>query len=169
MHIAQLNDWMIDWIVHRESDGIDRLEFAEGAPDGNPERICTAVISRGRVRYERITRTAGNVAKTGTDEQKRDFFKKVASNPNVFNRELRFEPRGAWQLVVDQGSFAHSTIAASCDAAIFAGETHPDVLKRRGGDSLPMPAPQCADLPDIDFNAISQPVKETAPARFTHK
>ena len=67
---------------------------------------------------------AGILAETGTDEQKRDFFKKVASNPNVFNRKVRWDPRGAWQLVIRQGSFAHHTTAPAIAGAVVAGETH---------------------------------------------
>ena len=67
---------------------------------------------------------AGFLAERGTDEQKRDFFKKVASNPNMFNRKVRWDPRGAWQLVIRQGSFAHHTTAPAIAGAVVAGETH---------------------------------------------
>jgi site-specific DNA recombinase len=80
---------------------------------------------------------AGNLAERGTDEQKRDFFKKVASNPNVFNRELRWEPRGAWKLVAGQGSFAQHNVAPAIASATFLGENHHDLLKRRRRDSNP--------------------------------
>ncbi len=83
------------------------------------------------------SKEAGILADTGSDEQKRDFFKKVASNPNVFNRELRFEPRGAWQLVAGQGSFAQHNTASDISDAVFAGETRDVERKRRGGDSNP--------------------------------
>ena len=75
------------------------------------------------------------LAESGTDEEKRDFFKKVASNPNVFNREVRFTPRGAWKLVIPQGSIAHhGTASAIADAVPHGKSNHVDV-KRRGGDS----------------------------------
>jgi hypothetical protein len=32
---------------------------------------------------------------------------KTGSNPQMFNQKLAWEPRGAWQLVVAQASFAH--------------------------------------------------------------
>ena len=73
----------------------------------------------------------------GTDEQKRDFFKKVASNPNVFNRELRWEPRGAWKLVAGQGSFAQHIAAPVKAGAAILGETHLSCSKRRERDSNP--------------------------------
>ena len=77
------------------------------------------------------------LAEAGTEEQKRDFFKKVASNPNVFNRELRWEPRGAWKLVAGQGSFAQHNAASSSRDAAFFGETRDVTDKRRGRDSNP--------------------------------
>jgi site-specific DNA recombinase len=80
---------------------------------------------------------AGIVAENGTPEEKRDFFKKVASNPNLFNRELRFDPRGAWQVVAGQRSFAQDNVAPSIDGATSLGETHDVLLKRRGRDSNP--------------------------------
>jgi hypothetical protein len=75
---------------------------------------------------------AGILAETGTNEQKRDFFKKVASNPNVFNRKVRWDPRGAWQLVIRQGSFAHHTTAPAIAGAVVTGENHQvDSMRRR--------------------------------------
>jgi hypothetical protein len=79
---------------------------------------------------------AGILAETGTTEQKRDVFRNIASNPNVFNRTVRFHPRGAWQLVIRQGSFAHPVTAASHDAAAICGETRDVDLKRSQWDSL---------------------------------
>ena len=68
----------------------------------------------------------------GTDEQKRDFFKKVASNPNVFNRKVRWDPRGAWQLVIRQGSFAHHNTAPAIAGAVLTGKNYQvDNMRRR--------------------------------------
>ena len=57
------------------------------------------------------------------------------TNFRLVNRELVPLPRDAWQLVVDQGSFAQHNAASSCDDAAFLGETHHDSRMRRGGDS----------------------------------
>ena len=58
------------------------------------------------------------------------------SNFRLVNRELVSEPRDAWQLVVDQGSFAQSNIAPSHDGAMFAGETHHFTIERKLLDKL---------------------------------
>jgi hypothetical protein len=79
---------------------------------------------------------AGILAEAGTVEQKRDFFEKVASNPNVFNRKLRWEPRGAWKIVLGQGSFAQHNAASSHRDAAFIGETHQSSSKRLVWDRL---------------------------------
>jgi site-specific DNA recombinase len=85
--------------------------------------------------FVNAAKQAGILAKRGTNEQKRDFFKKVALNPNVFNRKVRWDPRGAWQLVIRQGSFAHHTTAPAIAGAVVTGETHQVDSMRRGGDS----------------------------------
>jgi site-specific DNA recombinase len=104
------------------------------------EKLIT--LERNRINsFEPITeflnaaKQAGILAEAGTEEEKRDFFKKVASNPNLFNRELRFEPRGAWKLVAGQGSFAQDNVAPEVPGATLIGETRLDSSKRRGGDS----------------------------------
>jgi hypothetical protein len=76
---------------------------------------------------------------TSSDDhaEKLKFAKKTGSNFRLVNRELVSLPREAWQLVVDQGSFAQSNIASPCGDAIFSGETRLDLLKRRRGDSNP--------------------------------
>ncbi len=78
---------------------------------------------------------AKTLGETGKPEEQRDFFKTITSNPNVFNRELRFEPRGAWQLVIRQGSFVQQNTAPAIAGAVFLGETHHVVQMRRGGES----------------------------------
>jgi hypothetical protein len=80
---------------------------------------------------------AGILAERGSEQQRLDFFKKVASNPNVFNRELRFEPRGAWRIVLGQRSFAQDTVAPDISGAPFPGETRDVLLKRSLTDTGP--------------------------------
>ena len=83
------------------------------------------------IRFVKASKHAGFLAKTGTVEEKRDFLKKVGSNLQISNRTLTLVPRGAWQLVVDQGSFAQSNIAPANAGAMFAGETHQISNRRR--------------------------------------
>jgi hypothetical protein len=54
----------------------------------------------------------------------------LLTNFRLVNRELMSDPRDAWQLVVDTGSFAHHTTAPHSDDAVVAGETHQYRLKR---------------------------------------
>jgi site-specific DNA recombinase len=57
-------------------------------------------------------------------DELRTKLEKVGSNLTIRDRRLHWEPRGAWQLVVDQGSFAHVNAALSSSAAAFCGEIH---------------------------------------------
>jgi hypothetical protein len=83
------------------------------------------------IRFVKESKRAGILGREGTSEEKRDFFKKVASNPNVFNRELRFEPRGAWRIVLGQRSFAQDSVAPDISGATFPGETRLTLQQRR--------------------------------------
>ena len=74
----------------------------------------------------------------GTETTKQsEMFKKIGSNPILVNRKIRFSPREAWKLVVNQGSFAQPAAARESPAADVCGETHHDFNKRREGDSNP--------------------------------
>ncbi len=93
------------------------------------EKLTAIEHDRGNIfeplkRFVAASKQAGILAETGSDEEKRDFFKTITSNLNVFNRTVRFHPRGAWQLVIRQASFAQHVTAASHDAAANFGETH---------------------------------------------
>jgi site-specific DNA recombinase len=48
----------------------------------------------------------------------------IGSNLKLLDRKLEWEPRGAWKLVVAQGSLAHRNPARSHDRAGLAGESH---------------------------------------------
>jgi site-specific DNA recombinase len=87
------------------------------------------------IRFVQDVKYGGILASSDDDEEKLTFAKKTGSNFRLVNRELICDPRDAWQLVVDTGSFAHHTTAPSCDDAVVAGENHPHQQQRRGGDS----------------------------------
>ena len=89
-----------------------------------------AVIGKNRAtRFEPAIRfifdlkQAKKLASEGSDEEKRDFFKKVGSNPILTEKALRFVPRNAWQLVVDSGRFAQHTPAPTIVGAAVVGES----------------------------------------------
>src|SRR5438552_2754278 len=64
------------------------------------------------------------------------------TNLRVLNRELVFEPRGAWKLVANQGVFAHHEKVAPVSGATSShGESRHD-RKRRGRDSNPRYRPK---------------------------
>ena len=96
-------------------------------------------------RFVKAAKSADFLATGGTDEQKRDFLKKIGSNLKITNRTLTFVPRGAWQILsqtlVDSGRFAQPETRAAASAARGVGETHQNsdgfAEKRRGGDSNP--------------------------------
>jgi site-specific DNA recombinase len=80
------------------------------------------------MRFVSDAKQAGFLATSGTDEQKRDLFRKTGSNLQLLNRELRWEPRDAWQIVQHQSRFVHKNTAASVtDAAVFGGEISHDL------------------------------------------
>ena len=80
---------------------------------------------------------AGFLAKSDDHTEQCDFFRKIVSNRNVTNREVKWEPRGAWQPVVAIGRLARQQNAASCDAASLVGEFDQIAMKRRERDSNP--------------------------------
>jgi len=64
------------------------------------------------------------VAQRRDPEELRDTLEKVGSNLRLKDRRLKWEPREAWQLVVDQGSFAHVNAAPEISGAASRGKTH---------------------------------------------
>jgi site-specific DNA recombinase len=89
------------------------------------------------IRFVNDLKLAENLASSHDAAKKLEFVKTTGSNFRLVNRELVSLPRDAWQLVVDQGSFAQQNVAAGISAATFLGETHHDAEKRRGRDSNP--------------------------------
>jgi hypothetical protein len=83
------------------------------------------------ITFVKALKDGATLAVSHSPAEKLEFVKTTGSNFRLVNRELVSLPRDAWQLVVDQGSFAQSNIAPSCDGAIFAGETHHDSRQRR--------------------------------------
>jgi site-specific DNA recombinase len=120
-------------------EGLERDEYARfrNKHMGEKQRIkeqLAALEANPSNRFEPIIRfvsdskKAGFLATSGSPEEKRDHFKKTGSNLQLLNRELRWEPRGAWQIVhetlADQGCFAHKhTAAPFTGAAVCRGES----------------------------------------------
>ena len=76
-------------------------------------------------------------AQTSDPQELRAKLEKVGSNLTIRNRRLCWEPRGAWQLVVDQGSFAQHNAATEISAAAFLGETRLYPTEWSDGESNP--------------------------------
>jgi site-specific DNA recombinase len=83
------------------------------------------------ITFTNSLKTAEILAKSPDRLAKLEFVKTTGSNFRLVNRELVARPRDAWQLVVDQGSFAHQNAASSCDDAAFCGETRLVLQQRR--------------------------------------
>ncbi len=83
------------------------------------------------LKFLNTAKSTAFVADTGTEEEKRELLKKIGSNFTISNRHLSVTPRGAWKLVVDQGSFAQTPTAPRISGAATCGELHPDLIKRR--------------------------------------
>jgi hypothetical protein len=87
------------------------------------------------IRFTKSLKTAEILESSHDHAKKLEFAKTTGSNFRLVNRELVSLPRDAWQLVVDQGSFAHHNAAPEISGAAFSGETHHVLQQRRGGDS----------------------------------
>jgi seryl-tRNA synthetase len=90
--------------------------------------------------FVKAAKDAANLALSHDNAEKLKFAKNTGSNFRLVNRELVSLPRDAWQLVVNQGSFAHHTTAPAIAGAVVTGETRVIDVKRRGGDSNPKDA-----------------------------
>jgi site-specific DNA recombinase len=91
------------------------------------------------IRFISDAKNAGILATSGTDEQKRDLFRKTGSNLQLLNRQLRWEPRDAWQIVQNHSRFVQKHAAApGSDAAAFSGEISrdPTDLQNSRGDRI---------------------------------
>ncbi len=77
------------------------------------------------IRFVKASKQAVFLAESGSDEEKRDFLQKHGSNLKIQDRHLSVVPRKPWELVVDQGPFAHDNAALSSSAASCLGEISP--------------------------------------------
>jgi site-specific DNA recombinase len=92
------------------------------------EPVIRFVIGSKQMKY---------VAEKRNPNELRAKLEQIGSNLTVRDRRLQFEARGAWQLVVDSGSFAQSNIAPAIAGAILSGETHHTLWKWSDGESNP--------------------------------
>jgi hypothetical protein len=123
-----------------EAISLDEYRFEKNTRVNDKRRLEDQIIALEKnrsswlepaIRFVEASKQAGFWAETGTVEEKRDFLKKVGSNLQISNRTLTLVPRGAWELVVDQGSFAQRNTAPSHGGAAFFGETHQISTERR--------------------------------------
>ena len=89
------------------------------------------------IRFINCSKQMKYVADAGKPAELRAKLEKVGSNLMLGDRRLRWEPRGAWQLVVDQGSFAQHNAAPEISGAAFIGETRLYPTKWSHGDLNP--------------------------------
>jgi len=85
------------------------------------------------------------VAERKNPKELRATLEDIGSNLTVRDRRLHWEPRGAWKLVVDYGSFAQPVTAPAIAGAAAVGETHQTSIKWRRRELNPRPeTPQMA-------------------------
>jgi hypothetical protein len=77
------------------------------------------------------------VADDADPKKLRAMLEEIGSNLTVRDRRLQFEPRGAWQLVAGQRSFAQENVAPEISGAPFLGETRESLAKWSDGESNP--------------------------------
>ena len=103
----------------------------------------TALDREDVLRFEPIKRFVNGskqlkyVAEDADPKEMRAKLESVGSNLTIRDRRLHWEPRGAWQLVVAQGSFAHVNAASEISDAAFCGETRLTATKWSDGESNP--------------------------------
>ena len=78
------------------------------------------------------------IASRAVPQELRAEFQKTGSNLFLDDRKIRWEPRGASQLVVDQGRLVHTIDARSHDRASILGETGLPATKWSDGESNPV-------------------------------
>jgi hypothetical protein len=67
----------------------------------------------------------------------RNLFKKIGSNLTLRDRRLNFEPRGAWQLLLQEGFAAEPLKEGQASERETLGPEPEERKKRRGRDSNP--------------------------------
>jgi site-specific DNA recombinase len=163
--------------LHKTETKLDRLttayldagaftasEFRQRKADGlNTKRKLlddAAALNKDEVqRFEPLIRFVNGSKQvkydvpTASPKELRAKLEIVGSNLKIWNRKLQWEPRGAWKLVVDQGSFAHANAAPFFDDAAFRGENRQTPTKWRRGESNPRPeiTPMTASTRLVDF------------------
>ena len=88
-------------------------------------------------RFIKAANDANSVLQSNDLATQGQFFLKVGSNLRLRDRTLHWEPRGAWQLLVDQGVLALKEKAGCGEAAEGNCPNWREVLKRRERDSNP--------------------------------
>ena len=75
-------------------------------------------------------KSAQTVARSDAPPKHLELLRKAGSNRLLTNKRVTWQPRGAWELVVNAGRFAQQLVAASHDAATLVGEPDQHRLKR---------------------------------------
>ena len=75
------------------------------------------------IRFLNRSKQAKYVAARGEPKELRAELEKTGSNLQLLNQKLKWEPRGAWKLVVAQGSMAHPHTAPEISGAVFDGKS----------------------------------------------
>ena len=94
------------------------------------EKLTAAETNRGNwfepcLRLVKAAKQSLFLTENGSDNERRDFLRKIGSNLTISNRHLSVEPRKPWQLVVDKGPFAQHNAASVFSDAAFLGEKTP--------------------------------------------
>ena len=114
-------------------------------------------------RFITSSRDATYIASGGDILAQRNFFQKIGSNLTLRDRRLNFEPRGAWQLLLQEGFAAQpQEVGRKSAREILAPETE-ETKKRRGRDSNPR-----YGKPHTGFrNQLDQPLRHLSVWRFS--
>ena len=102
-------------LIIQKRELLDKVAQLEKGAKTRLEPLTRFIIGCKQMKY---------VAARSVPSELRAEMGKVGSNLQIHNKQLVFTPRGAWKLLVNQGSFAQRNTASSCDDAVTGGEIH---------------------------------------------
>jgi site-specific DNA recombinase len=126
--INRLTEAYLDQAVSLDEFRDAKAQLVQEKQDWKEKAAALTDTAHGRfepaIRFVKAVKQSHLVARTGSPEEKRDFVKKLGSNLRFGSRQLLWEPRGAWKLVVNPGVLAQHNTPASLGRGGVDGEAH---------------------------------------------
>ncbi len=118
LHIAE-EGWL-DGVICKDRYRVIQSDLVAKRQSIDEEMASVERLSVNRLesmrRFIKASKQAQKLTSGGTPEQKRDFFKKVGSNPQLVSRVLVFEARDPWQHVEKSTVLVNKPASADAEA-----------------------------------------------------